>query len=226
MIHHPPFVPASVSNSIQAPWSSPGSESTNSRRNKSVFGLNRTHRPASQESFGTDRELSEEDVSYRRRRSRDGSQDQSNSSASTHPHRSDETYDQSFTISSRLRQVIIKRGWFQVTSGILLLLLVIGALIAALVIGLRNANLQEHKRNRINTIPVIIPPAERFIIGSINSQPAQTREFFLVIDERLGKPDDHEKHMLVVNGSFRSILSNSHTSIFFIYIYIFTYPSL
>ncbi|KAG0143863.1 hypothetical protein CROQUDRAFT_48195 [Cronartium quercuum f. sp. fusiforme G11] len=154
---------------------------------------------ASEESFGTDPERDTENQSYVYEGEGSGG---SASSRQNGRQRSEETYGQSFTISTRLRQVVRKRGWLQICTGVALLLLLSAALIAALVVGLRNANIVAEKRNRINTTPVRTPLEKEAIVGLIINQPPQTREYTFVIDERLGKPDGYEKDMLVVNGQY------------------------
>lgn len=205
MIHHPPVVPPTLDNAIPAPWSSRGSQAQGSgsdsqaqgsKKQKSAVSRTASSAVRSDESFGT--ELDVESVSYVEETEGAGSAAGSRQNGGQ---RSELTYGQSFAISSRLRQVVRKRGWVQVCSGVVLLLALIGALIAALVVGLRNANLQEDRRNKINATPVNIPTEKQAIVGSIKDQPAQKREFSFVIDERLGKPDGYEKDMLVVNGS-------------------------
>jgi xanthosine utilization system XapX-like protein len=76
----------------------------------------------------------------------------------------------------------------------------VASIVIGLVLGLRNISLQDRLRNRINTIPVRVPNFNESIIGHIKGEPPQKREFFFVIDERLGSPDGVEKAMIVANG--------------------------
>ncbi|KAI9617394.1 hypothetical protein KEM48_004846 [Puccinia striiformis f. sp. tritici PST-130] len=81
-------------------------------------------------------------------------------------------------------------------------IIVVASIVIGLVLGLRNVSLQDKLRNRINTIPVRIPNFNESIVGHIKGQPPQRREFFFVIDERLGFPDEVEKAMIVANGQY------------------------
>ncbi|MBW0466134.1 hypothetical protein O181_005849 [Austropuccinia psidii MF-1] len=118
------------------------------------------------------------------------------------PHRSDETYGQSFTISSRLKRAFKAPTKREIAIGFLILLIIIATLVVGLVIGFRNVSLQDKLHGRINTTPVRTPEKEESLLGHIKGEPPQTREVLFVVDERLGSPDGFEKHMFVVNGQY------------------------
>ncbi|WAQ83329.1 hypothetical protein PtA15_3A698 [Puccinia triticina] len=129
-------------------------------------------------------------------------QDRAFASGRTLPERSDESYGQSFTISSRLKRAILAPTKLQTVIGCIILIIVVASIVIGLVLGLRNISLQDDLRNRINTIPVRVPNSNESFIGHIKGQPPQKREFFFVIDERLGSPDGVEKAMIVANGQY------------------------
>ncbi|KAI7957288.1 hypothetical protein MJO28_004383 [Puccinia striiformis f. sp. tritici] len=129
-------------------------------------------------------------------------QESSHTSEGTRRERSDESYGQSFTISSRLKRAILAPTKLQTAIGFIILIIVVASIVIGLVLGLRNVSLQDKLRNRINTIPVRIPNFNESIVGHIKGQPPQRREFFFVIDERLGFPDEVEKAMIVANGQY------------------------
>ncbi|EGG05845.1 multi-copper oxidase laccase-like protein [Melampsora larici-populina 98AG31] len=218
MVVRPPFLPSDQPDTMPGSSSQTDSQSNHSvKRRKSIFSRKTEKSKAISES-GSASHHSGSDAGSGSQHSRSegsGSQlgtiqddltyteaSEEGTSPSAHANRSDQTYGQSFTISSRFRQVIRKRGWFQILSGFILLSIVIAALVAAIIIGLRNAAIQEERRNRINSTPVITPTEKQSIVGTIRGERAQTRQFDFVIDERLGKPDGFEKDMLVVNGQY------------------------
>ncbi|KAA1078996.1 hypothetical protein PGTUg99_019718 [Puccinia graminis f. sp. tritici] len=129
-------------------------------------------------------------------------QESSYASQQNRHERSDESYGQSFTISSRLKRAILAPTKLQTAIGSIILIVVVASIVLGLVLGLRNISLQDNLRNRINTIPVRIPNANESVIGHIKGEPPQKREFSFVIDERLGFPDGVEKAMIVANGQY------------------------
>ncbi|PLW31310.1 hypothetical protein PCASD_13645 [Puccinia coronata f. sp. avenae] len=129
-------------------------------------------------------------------------QDSSYATERTRNERSDQSYGQSFTISSRLKRAILAPTKLQTIIGFVILIIVVASIVIGLVLGLRNISLQDRLRNRINTIPVRVPNFNESIIGHIKGEPPQKREFFFVIDERLGSPDGVEKAMIVANGQY------------------------